>query len=60
MTTTMGAPVRMQCMDRSQAPGAGASNCADEVGERLPGCCPRAFADACRGLDAEKITVLMG
>ena len=54
MSNEVGAPVRMQCVDRKpQRRG----RLADDVGEQLAGLLPEeALQDALRGLDTEQIT----
>jgi putative transposase len=58
MTNEMGAPLRMQCVDRkSKRRGRPPKRLADDVGEQLVGLLPeQALQDALRGLDADQIT----
>ena len=58
MSNEMGAPVRMQCVDRKpKRRGRPPKRLADDVGEQLAGLLPdEAPQDALRGLDTEQIT----
>ena len=58
MTNEMGAPVRMQCVDRKpKRRGRPPKRLADDVGEQLAGFLPEdALQDALRGLNAHEIT----
>src|SRR3954464_14212311 len=58
MSNEMGAPVRMQCVDRKpKRRGRPPKRLADEVGEQLAGLLAQeALQDALRGLDAQEIT----
>src|SRR3954466_2501652 len=58
MSNEMGAPVRMQCVDRKpKRRGRPPKRLADDVGEQLSGLLPdEALQDALRGLDREQIT----
>ena len=56
MSNEMGAPVRMQCVDRKpKRRGRPSKRLADEVGEQLAGLLPEdALQDALRGFDARR------
>src|SRR3954462_1952690 len=58
MSNEMGAPVRMQCVEREpKRRGRPPKRLPDEVGEQLAGLLPEeTLQDALRGLDADQIT----